>query len=393
MKNLYSKNEFLNSKKNGEMINEGFIGKMFKGLWNNVMKLSNKVKGSKEINAVYDKYKKEIDKTFAKVSNVGAAETANKVAPGKPITAAKTENKPVETIPEKLNNNLGKKLNEAEAVANPATTPPVQTEEQQTKNTEEQTNLVNLTPEKIAKVAKLTEDQITQLKTQFENEINVIVKRLSKNPDYSSDKLTAYSNVMKNQFNTYVFDQWWGIYQKAGDQKKLTELTATKKENELKFKQAVDALNTKLGEQQQQIIIKKGKKYKYDSKTQGKEIEVEVIGKVLGQDENNTPSTEPDHKGMWRVKSEKGAFWVAPSALKSEVKNPTAAVKKENINVGDKYSFIKNDGVTVGIGTIKDNPNTPGSPIFSQDGTGVTITTTKNPNGFNISIDKLKPTK
>jgi hypothetical protein len=385
MKNLYSKNEFLTLQKEGDMINEGFIGKMFKGLWNNVMKLSNKVKGSKEINTVYDKYKKIIDETFAKIGNVGAAETANKVAPSKPITASKTDTPPESPIPEKLNFNL----NEADA----ATTPPVETDDQKTKNTEEQTNLVNLTPEKIAKVAKLTEDRITQLKTQFEGEVNAIIKRLSKTPEYSSDKLTAYSNVMKNQFNTYVFDQWWGIYQKAGDQKKLTELTTAKKENELKFKQAVDELNTKLGEQQQQVIIKKGKKYKYDSKTQGKEIEVEVIGKALGQDENNTVSTDPDHKGMWRVKSVNGAFWVAPSALKGEVKNPTAAVKKENIKVGDKYSFIKKDDVSIGIGTIMDNPKTPGSPIFSEDGSGVTISTDKNPKGFNINIVKLKPTK
>jgi len=370
MKNLYSKTEFLTLNNDGDnMLNEGFIGKMFKGLWNNVMKLANKVKGSKEINAVYDKYKKTIDETFAKVGNVGAAETANAVTPGKPITAAASG-----ATNDSFNYIGSDKLNEAEVVApNPATTPPVETAEQKKQNTTEQKNLVNLTPEKIAKVAKMTEDRITQLKTQFEGEVNAIVKRLTKNPDYSSDKLTAYSNVMKNQFNTYVFDQWWGIYQKAGDQKKLTELTKAKKENELKFKQAVDELNTKLGEKAAQVTIKTGSKYKYDSTTQGKEIEIDVIGKAIGQDENGAPdTTKPEHKGMWKVKSDKGEFWVAPSALKSEVG------AKTQITAGETYKYtLKSNNKEVDATVVALLPNNqakityPGMPARLQAGFAV----------------------
>ena len=365
MKNLYSKNEFL-IRQDGDMINEGFIGKMFKGLWNSVMKLSNKVKGSKEINTVYDKYKKLIDETFAKVGNVGAAETASSVTPGKPITAAASG----VTNQNSSFNYVGNKLNEADAVAaNPATTPV----DQKKQNTTEQKNLINLTPEKIAKVAKLTEDRITQLKTQFEGEINAIVKRLSKTPEYSSDKLTAYSNVMKNQFNTYVFDQWWGIYQKAGDQKKLTELTKAKKENELKFKQAVDALNTKLGEKAAQVTVTPGSKYKYDSVAQKKEIEVEVLGKALGQDENGTPdTTKPEHKGMWKVKGDKGEFWVAPSALKSEVGT------KLQITAGETYKYtLKSNNKEVDATVVALLPNNqakityPGMPAKLKGGFAV----------------------
>jgi hypothetical protein len=390
MKNLYSKNEFLTIHKDGEILNENFIGKMFKGLLNSVIKLANKVKGSKEINAVYDKYKKNIDTTFAKVANVGAAETVSNVAPSTPITTPASG-----TTQNSSFNFVGNKLNEATATANPATTPPVETADQKKQNTTEQKNLVNLTPEKIAKVAKLTEDQIEKLRTQFNGEIDAIVKRLSKNPDYSSDKLTAYSTVMKNQFNTYVFDQWWGIYQKAGDQKKLTELTKTKKENELKFKQAVDALNTKLGEKSTQVTVTSGTKYKYDSTTQGKEIEVTVLGKAIGQDENGAPdTTKPEHKGMWKVKSDKGEFWVAPSALKAEVKTPVAgttvsAIKKEDIKANNSYSFKNKEGKAV-IATVKANKD---GKVVSDDGKLVFVTTVAKPGVHPIGINILNPIK
>ena len=93
MKNLYTKNEFLNLQKN-EKLNEGFLGSIFKGLWSSVVKLSKSIKGSKEINTVYDKYKGEIDAAFAKMSNIGAAETtaaaAKPAAPAAPAAPAST---------------------------------------------------------------------------------------------------------------------------------------------------------------------------------------------------------------------------------------------------------------------------------------------------------------
>ena len=185
----------------------------------------------------------------------------------------------------------------------PATTPATPTPDQDKQNTKEQKNLVNLTPEKIAKVSKLTEDRITQLKTQFETEVNNIIKRLSKNADYSSDKLNQYSVVMKNQFNSYIYDQWYGFYQKAGDQKKLTELAKVKKENEAKFKQSLDLLNTKISEKQQQIEIKPEGKYKYFSNQDKKDIDVTVIGKALGKDQaGEDDKDKPEHNTMWQVK-------------------------------------------------------------------------------------------
>ena len=94
MKNLYTKNEFLNLQKY-EMLNEGFLGSIFKGLWSSVVKLSKSIKGSKEINSVYDKYKGEIDATFAKMANIGAAETTAAAAkPAKPAPPASANTAP-----------------------------------------------------------------------------------------------------------------------------------------------------------------------------------------------------------------------------------------------------------------------------------------------------------
>ena len=47
MKNLYSKNEFLTLQKEGDMINENWIGKMFKGLYASIVKYSKNVKDQK----------------------------------------------------------------------------------------------------------------------------------------------------------------------------------------------------------------------------------------------------------------------------------------------------------------------------------------------------------
>ena len=213
-----------------------------------------------------------------------------------------------------------KKIYEAEVAA-------IKTSGTTEQNTQEQKNLVNLTPEKLAEISKRTQARLDEIKKQFETEVNGIVARLSKNPDYSSDKLAKFSTVMKNQFNSYVYDQWYSFYQKAGDQKKLGELTKVKKENEAKFKKSLDELNTAISEKQQQVQVATGKKYTYFSKTNKKDIQIDVIGKALGQDEQGKQDTEnPEHNAMWKVKGpDGGTFWVAPIAFKKEVAPAAAA--------------------------------------------------------------------
>jgi hypothetical protein len=224
------------------------------------------------------------------------------------------------------------KIYEADAIKSSGTTE---------QNTQEQKNLTNLTPEKLAEISKKTQERLDEIKKQFETEVNGIVARLSKNPEYSSDKLAKFSTVMKNQFNSYVYDQWYNFYQKAGDQEKLVELTKSKKEAEAAFKKSLDELNTAISEKQQQIQVVKGKKYTYFSKTDNKEIEVTVIGKALGQDEKGAQDTEkPEHNTMWKVKTAKGGlFWIPPTAFKAEV-----AAKPATPVVGQKYNYVIKTG-------------------------------------------------
>lgn len=379
MKNLYTKNEFLSHREESELINEGFIGKMFKSLWKGVSKLAKRIKGSTEISKAYDKYKGLVDQAFSKMGNVEAAGNASEVA-------ASTKNNPeapaeAAEAPEGVK--VSTKSNESLIVE--ADEAPIQGD---TKNTEEQKNLVNLTPEKIAKVSALTEDRIKELRKQFDTDINQIITRLSKNPEYSSDKLKQYSNVMKNQFNSYVYNQWYGFYQKAGDQNKLVELTKVKKENEVKFKQSLEELNTVLGEQQSTLQVLKGKTYTYFSKNNNADINVKVIGKAVGQDEKGQPDAENnEHDAMWKVKSDGGdVFWVSPSSFKKEIAAaPKSLVKKADIVVGAQFIYTKKDGQP-GTATVVKGED--GKPIIDEK-SNVTVSGGKTK--FPINISKLRP--
>ena len=373
MKNLYTKNEYLI--KENEVLNEGVVS-MLKGLWNNVMKLANKIKGSNEINAVFNKYKKMIDDTFSKMSETEAAENVIKENPAeKPEAKPAEAAKPAESQSESVNFGDYFSINEAAE------------------------SLVNLSPEKIQKVVNLTENRIKEIKTQFENEINIITKKLSKNPDYSSDKLNQFAIVMKNQFNSYLYDKWYGFYQKAGNKEKLQELTKVKKENDLKYKQAVDALNTKLGEQSQVLDVKKGGKYNYFSNSEKRDIQVTVVGAAKGQDENGkVDNTKPEYAQMWKVKGPSGAtFWVSQSAFKAADKKPKPLINTKDIAVGNKYTYTPKDKKTgewkePRIVTVVQSKD--GTPLVSKDDKGVTRVTIQDGKSFySADLSRLKPTK
>lgn len=387
MKNLYTKSEYLN--RENELINEGVVS-MLKGLWNNVMKLANKIKGSKEINVVFDKYKKMLDDTFTKMG-----ETETTIKSNKPTTETKPTAKPTtETKP------TAKTTTETTTETNP--------EESNLESihfgdylkiNEAAESLVNLSPEKIQKLVQLTEARIKEIKTQFENEINIITKKLSKNPDYSSDKLNQFAIVMKNQFNSYLYDKWYGFYQKAGNKEKLQELTKVKKENDLKYKQAVDVLNTKLGEQSQVLDVKKGGKYNYFSSSEKRDIQVTVVGAAKGQDENGkVDKSNPEYAQMWKVKGPSGTtFWVSQSAFKAADKKPKPLINAKDIAVGNKYTYTPKDKKTgewkePRIVTVVQSKD--GTPLVSKDDKGVSRVTIQDGKSFySADLSRLKPTK
>jgi hypothetical protein len=327
MKNLYTKNEFL-IHKDEIFLNEGIVTGLFKGLFNSVAKLANKIKGTKEIDKIFTQYKGLIDQTFTKFGNIGAAEQAS-TAVQQPkqtqLSGAKKQNSNFEY-------NSSEVLNEVEMAGSGVGATPTDQNTDQTKqntanqqtadkkNTEEQKNLVNLTPQKIAELSKITQTRIDELKKQFDAAINQVITRLSKNPNYSSDKLNQYALVQKSAFMTYVYDQWYAIYQKAGDKKKIAELVKVKQQNEANYKKAIADLNTKMSEKQQVVdVVTQGKYIYHNSK--GKDITVTVVGKELGKDENGKEDTsDPKYKGMWKVKSGDSLFWISPESFKAKAK-------------------------------------------------------------------------
>lgn len=336
MKNLYTKNEFL-IHKDEIFLNEGIVTGLFKGLFNSVAKLANKIKGTKEIDKIFTQYKGLIDQTFAKFGNIEAAEQASTA-----VQQPKQKQSQLSGATQQYASfeyNSSEVLNEVEmAGSGVGTTPTDQTKPDQTKqnttdqtkqntanqqtadkkNTEEQKNLVNLTPQKIAELSKITQTRIDELKKQFDAAINQVITRLSKNPNYSSDKLNQYALVQKSAFMTYVYDQWYAIYQKAGDKKKIAELVKVKQQNEVNYKKAIADLNTKMSEKQQVVdVVTQGKYIYHNSK--GKDITVTVVGKELGKDENGKEDTsDPKYKGMWKVKSGDSLFWISPESFKAK---------------------------------------------------------------------------
>jgi len=312
MINLYTKNEFL-IHKDEIILNEGVITGLFKGLVNSVAKLANKIKGTKEIDKIFTQYKGLIDQTFAKFGNIGAAEQASKAAPTQPVSQGGTTVPQSGTTQNKsFEYNSFDMLNEDEAVV-----------DQNKQNTTEQKNLVNLTPQKIVELSKITQTRIDELKKQFDTAINTVITKLSKNPDYSSDKLKQYVLVKKSEFMTYVYDQWYAIYQKSGDKKKIAELVKVKQQNEANYKKAIADLNSKIGEKQKVIeIVTQGNYIYHNSK--GKDVTVTVVGKELGKDENGKEDTsDPKHKGMWKVKSGESLFWISPESFKVKAATTT----------------------------------------------------------------------
>jgi hypothetical protein len=360
MKNLYTKHEFLNARE--EVLNEG-LGKIFKGLWNSAVKLANKVKGSKEIKAAFDKYQKLVLDTFNKMQNIETVKTATPAATGQqpaPATAA-TAPATAPTTGQQPAAKESYQLNEAEAAtADPtkitsAEDQKKQQEQQQgEQNQQERSNLANLKPDQIRNLSEKTTKRIEQLEQQFDTDVNNIVARLTKNPNYSSDKLKQFAVVMKNQLKSYIYDNWYQFYTKIGDQKKILEVTKAKKTNDANFKKSIQDLNTALGEKQQEMQIKSGVQYKYYSDANKADINIKVVGKALGQDEKGNPDEE--HKTMWKVMNPESnkSFWIAPNAFKAE---------RPKFEPGQTFTYTNKDNKTSEVEIVSTEKDAKGNAL------------------------------
>ena len=75
MNNLYSKEEFLFKKES--TLNEGLFD-FLKNVWKSVTKLYGKIKGSKELQNLFDKYSVKIDEVFKKMEEAELSKSAKK---------------------------------------------------------------------------------------------------------------------------------------------------------------------------------------------------------------------------------------------------------------------------------------------------------------------------
>jgi len=406
MKNLYSKNEFMILREEGDMINEG-IGGFFKKMWQGVMKLANKIKGSGEINKTYDKYEAEINKTFSNLMNI----EASKIGGEKKQTTIEPNDEAQETDvqPTEKLERVVVRINEAEGeesiggaikarakdefgkaknkVINKISGKGNEEEVEKTTNDSDISSLSNLSKEQIKNLTQQTRKRIEELKTQFVSEVNSTIERLSKNADYSSSKLKQFGRVTVNKLQGYIYDKWYAFYTELGDDKTILKITELKKKGEIEYKKSIEQLKSSLSEQESELEISPEGEYVYTNKD-NETSNVKIIGSKKGVDEGGNDITGKEDS--WQVETDKGAkFWATPSTLSKKEEVKKEGVAKEDIKVGDTFSYTpkgKKDPVLVKI-IAGEN----GEPTFNELEDGdVLVATDKN---YTARISKLKPTK
>lgn len=209
MKNLYTKNEFL-AFRNEEVINEGFfnfIGKMF----NKAKSYINKIKGGKEIEAIYQKYIKIIEQEFKKKAQVDLHLGAEEQITSKQQPANQPEKQQPATAKESLNI-----LNEEQAVVQ---APEVKTNEPE--NKENQSN-VKMTGNTLKKKKAALENILKLYQDKALKEMQAILTKMGgqeKNP-----KLAIIIDNKKDQFRLDFLNAEIKSLEQGGDKTTANQL-------------------------------------------------------------------------------------------------------------------------------------------------------------------------
>ena len=218
MKNLYSKNEFLNLKFNDvDIINEGFFGNLFGKLWASIKS----IKGGKELQQIYNKYvdiiNKELEKAKLSIRLNKEGEQVKQGEQAKP--AGEQQPKPAggQQQNNSLNFNYFDKLYEADQ-------PNTNTDQQQ--NTDQKPEEKQKVPFDKSEHQKLLKILNLQ-KAQAKKEMDKVLTNLGggeKNP-----KLSLMINTFMYKFDLALID---AEFEKSGDktlevQKKKLETNIT----------------------------------------------------------------------------------------------------------------------------------------------------------------------
>jgi hypothetical protein len=246
MKNLYSKNDFLNlrneeQKLNEQLINEGlfnFLGNMF----NKAKTYIKKINGAQKIEDIYNKYIKLIEDEFKRKAQVDLSLTSEKqlnnlkakdggnqttttetttVAPKKTTEATTVAPSAVKTS-ESVKVHIKNRLNEDTAEANVVKA----TEQPKPDNTAKQEgkNNIKMTVDALKKKQTVLQNILTSLQNKAMNEMERVITSMGgreKNP-----KLAIVADNKKEEFKLAFLNAEISLYEKGGDKVSATKLAA-----------------------------------------------------------------------------------------------------------------------------------------------------------------------
>lgn len=318
MKNLYNKSEFLANRSQNEILNENifsFLGNAF----NKLKTLINKIKGGKEVSAIYTKY---IDKIQTELKNKLQIDLQLQTQTPK-------------------NENL--KLNEAEAAAAAI-------------NEITATNAAAPKPDANAAAPKPDNNQIEKLKKSqaliqkiIESNKNLAIKEMDAvlvkmGGKEKNIQLATIIDIKKEQFNIDVLTAELKIY---GDDPKAKEINAQLKDANKKIQQLNKILEKGKISNEIEVGGKKFKTqvpYRYKKKGKddnGKEIDIIKTIKIIKVD-----------KGQL-----KAAYTYGESKDKEQTFDPNNVEVDFKPEINKEYRYINNDGEDIKVKVLKELDN------------------------------------
>lgn len=307
MKNLYTKNEFLELHQE-EILNEGLLGKLFKNIGN----LYDKVKGGKELKIKVEEYKKKLKSIFDGMAN---AETEKIAAANESLILEAGEiNQTTNTQSAKPQHSKQQPVKPQQPAKQQTKTEIIKpTEQPNQPNQPEQKNV--LSKEQLKQKIENSKKRIEELKKNFNNEIDALKRKYTKEDGTISKKLEYSMVVAKNDLSDFVYQQWEDFYGKIGNQKAIQEIQKQRALVTKEMKKNTEALKRMV--EGGDIIQKKfeiGQKYKYTT-TEGEATEITIkeidpnTGKVIKavnqKGKELTPYTQQIGEQIVKKKGEK----------------------------------------------------------------------------------------
>ena len=281
---LKTYNEFLND----SMVNEGFFN-FLKGLFKNISKLYNKVKGGNKLEEITTNYKKKLDGVFTQLST----EEQNKSAANKNTKVGIDESFIYEA------EDMDKKMGYPKPKSEQTTSQPNDIKTKIKKQINQKINIIK--------------KRINEIVVDFNKELNMLKKTFAVNNEIPR-KLELAILIADGQMKDYVYGKWMGFYNTIGNQeaikniqKQRTIIAKEMKKNTIDLQQQVESGDVEKPE------YKVGQLYKYTT-SGGDETEItikEVVGgKVTKATNKNDKEINPYTDKIGRLISKNKNFTI-----------------------------------------------------------------------------------